>query len=615
MARTVFGSGLHRNTVSYLGGLVVVGCAALIALSFALQLTVFQANPYIGIITYLVLPGILTFGLLVFLWGMRRESLRRRRAGSDAAPPFPAIDLNDPVQRRIASRVAVGGLLVAVILVVAGYHAFLFTESVFFCGRICHTVMEPEYTAYLNSPHARVTCVECHVGSGASWYVKSKLSGVRQVFAVALHSYERPIPVPIEDLRPARETCEHCHWPEKFFGAQLIRNPHFRYDESNTAEQISFLVKTGGGNPRLGTGAGAGIHWHMLLDNRVTFAASDRQLQVIPWISVTKAGGAVVEYVADGTDLTAEQLAALPRRTMDCMDCHNRPTHIYTPPETAVDRAMASGLISRELPWIKKVAVEALVVEYPDSEAAARGIREDIESFYRDRHPAVAAQQPDRIEEAVRTTVLIYGRNVFPKMKVDWRTYASNIGHRNWPGCFRCHDGRHRSKDGATLTAECSICHTEPVRTPLSPLGEVALSSDLPWHPMELAGKHAEILCTRCHAAGYRPPLECSECHTLDAAAPMMESGCETCHLKLGSREPLVECRDCHDGRPGLHARETHAETACTDCHLPHGWKATERAACLTCHDDMEEHHADGGACATCHEFGEAEAGVKAAAR
>jgi hypothetical protein len=267
------------------------------------------------------------------------------------------------------------------------------------------------------------------------------------------------------------------------------------------------------------------------------------------------------------------------------------------------------------LPWIKKVAVEALVVEYPDREAAERGIREDIESYYRNRHPRVAAERSEQIENAVRTTVLIYRRNVFPKMNVNWRTYASNIGHRNWPGCFRCHDGKHRSKDGRVLAAECSICHTAPVRTPLSPLGEVALSSDQPWHPMELAGKHAEILCTRCHAAGYRPPLECSECHTLDAAAPMMASGCETCHLRPGSRTPLADCRDCHEGQEGLHARETHAGTACADCHPPHAWKVAERDACLTCHGDMEEHNADGGACASCHEFTESKAAVMVAAR
>ncbi|MGC8763550.1 MAG: cytochrome c3 family protein, partial [Acidobacteriota bacterium] len=281
----------------------------------------------------MVFPAFLTAGALIFLYGMRRESLRRRREGAPEEPPYPRLDLNDPRQRRRFTRWMVGGFLGAVLLGFVAYNAFLFTESVTFCGKVCHTVMEPEYTAYLHSPHARVRCVECHVGSGASWYVKSKMSGARQVLAVIFHTYEKPIPVPVKNLRPARETCEECHWPAKFYGAQLLQIPHFRYDEANTAEQVSLVLKTGGGDPRLG--AQAGIHWHMILANTVSFATEDEKLQTIPYVHVRRHDGTEETYTADGAEFPPEKLASMIRRSMDCMDCHNRPTHIYPAPESA----------------------------------------------------------------------------------------------------------------------------------------------------------------------------------------------------------------------------------------------------------------------------------------
>ena len=593
---------LYRNPMSYFGGLIVAGSVALIVATLLLMTFIGGGSPYFGIFAFLVLPMGIVLGLVVFGYGMRRESLRRRRAGSDEAPPYPRIDLNDPAQRRRFGRATVGAFLLLILLAVTGYHGFLFTESVTFCGRICHVVMEPEYTAYQASPHAKVSCVECHVGHGAGWYVKSKLSGVRQVFAVVLDTYETPIPVPIKDLRPARETCEQCHWPEKFYGAQLIRNPHFRYDEANTPEQITFLVKTGGGSPKLGQNAG--IHFHMILENQITFAHADEKQQEIPWVSVRHADGTASEYVSRETKLSAEEIGKLPKRVMDCMDCHNRPTHIYPPPEGAIDVALSSGLISPKLPWIKKVAVDALVREYPDREAAVKGITAEIRAFYASKYPAVAAASEPEIAQACGTVTEIYGRSVFPKMKVNWQSYASNIGHRNWPGCFRCHDGKHVTAGGKSLTTECTVCHTMPQRGPLAPIGAEVPASTENWHPWTLKGKHGTMLCNNCHAAGYRPPTECAECHKLDAAAPMMASGCDTCHASEQEVLPINDCATCHDTLGELHKVGGHPDAACVDCHKPHGWKVADRAACLTCHDDKAEHYnEEKAACASCHEF------------
>jgi len=596
---------LYRNPISYLGGLVAAGSVALIVVTLVLMVVLGGGSPYFGIFAFLVLPMFVVLGVLVVLLGMRRESHRRRRLGTTEAPPYPRVDLNEPVQRRRFAAASIGAFLLLILLAVTGYHGFLFTESVTFCGRTCHVVMEPEYTAYQASPHAKVSCVECHVGHGAGWYVKSKLSGVRQVFAVMLDTYETPIPVPIKDLRPARETCEECHWPQKFYGAQLIRNPHFRYDEANTAEQITFLVKTGGGSPKLGENAG--IHFHMIIENQITFAHADEKQQVIPWVSVRHDDGSVSEYVSTETTLSGEELAKLPRRVMDCMDCHNRPTHIFPAPEGAIDIALSSGLISPSLPWIKKVAVDALVREYPDRESATRGISEEIRGFYAAKYPQVAAASRTAIEQACEAVTAIYARSVFPRMNVNWQSYASNIGHRNWPGCFRCHDGKHATATGKTLTTECTVCHTMPQRGPLAPIGAEVPASASGWHPWDLKGKHATMLCNRCHAAGYRPPTECAECHKLDAAAPMMASGCDTCHASEQEVRPLNDCAACHDALGELHTAGAHPDTACTDCHRPHAWKVEGREACLACHEDKATHYDDDkAACASCHEFAKA---------
>ena len=595
------GSGLYRNPLSYLGGLVVIGSALLIVFSLVLSLAMAQGSPYLGILTYLVFPGFLAIGALLFVVGIRRESRRRRRLGPEAAPAYPSLDLNQPGQRRRFTLAVAIVFSLVILLGVVSYHAFNFTESVTFCGRVCHTVMQPEYTAYLSSPHARVRCVDCHVGSGASWYVKSKLSGARQVLAVTFHTYPTPIPVPVRNLRPARETCEECHWPQKFYGAQLIQNPHFRYDERNTAEQISLLVKTGGGSPKLGQNAG--IHWHMIIENKVTYAALDEQLQRIPWISVTGPDGKKHDYFSESYGVPREKASALPRHVMDCMDCHNRPTHIFQPPDGAVDKAMSSGLIPATLPWIKKVAVDALVREYKDREAARAGLREYILDFYAKNYPEVRSGRAAELDGAITRVVDIYDRSVFPDMNVNWKTYGSNIGHRNWPGCFRCHDGTHFNEEGKVLSKECTVCHTMPQRGPLSPIGTTMPASMQNWHPWELKGKHATILCSRCHAAGYRPPTDCADCHKLDTKAPMMDSGCDTCHANEQEVQPINDCKTCHDMLPGLHTKGGHPDASCTDCHKPHLWKVAGRDTCLTCHDDKKDHYKDGGDCASCHEF------------
>jgi hypothetical protein len=503
--------GLYRNTVSYFGSVIILSSVLLILFFLLLNLALKQPNPYVGIFTYIIFPGFLTLGVLIFLYGLQRESRRRRRLGTEEALPYPRLDLNDAHQRKKFSISVVSGCLLVIWLSFVGYNAYLFTDSNTFCGKVCHGVMKPEYTTYLNGPHARVPCVDCHVGPGVSWYAKSKISGLPQVFATVFHTYPSPLSVPIKSLRPAAETCNQCHWPQKFYGAQLMQIPYFHYDEKNTPEQMSLLVKTGGGSPELGENAG--IHWHMIISHKVYFRASDPKLQHIPWIKVVFPDGSETVFHDKETHLSENELEKLPIHLMDCMHCHNRPSHLFLPPELAVDKALEGGNISYKLPWIKKLAVDALLEKYEDRESAHEKIRQAIEGYYRKNFPDILKNQKPQVEQAINGIVAIFDRIFFFTMKVNWSTYPNDIGHRNWPGCFRCHDGHHVTPSGKVLTMSCTVCHTMPQRGPLMPIGATAPASKEPWHIWSLEGKHAEILCSRCHQAGRIPSTECDSCH------------------------------------------------------------------------------------------------------
>ncbi len=593
--------GLYRNVVSYFGAMLIAIGLLLIVSMMLLSFTQARPSPYLGMFTYLVFPAVVVLGVLVFIFGMRREDRRRRRAGIEEGLPLPVFDLNNPQHRKTLAVILVAGGVLAVLLSLSAYNTYLFTDSVTFCGTLCHTVMKPEYTAYQYSPHARVLCVDCHVGPGVAWYFRSKVAGVPQVFGMLFRSYPKPIPVPIENLRPARDTCEHCHWPEKFYGGQLIQIPYFAHDETNTPEQISLVVKTGGGIPRLGENAG--IHWHMIINNRVEFRAVDREHQKIAWVRLTRPDGSVTTYRDRRMKISDEELQKVQIHQMDCIDCHNRPTHRFPAPDVLVDRNMSGGNISPALPWIKNVATMALVKTYPDQRTGDVEIRKTIEGFYAEKYPDVLKNKKPLVEQAIRTVIDLYNRSIFPDMKVNWLTYPDNIGHRNWPGCFMCHDGRHVSDSGEKINNSCTLCHTVATRGPLLPLGAATPPGKLePWHPMALKGKHADLLCHRCHNLGYPSILGCAECHKIPPAAPMASLGCNACHVKEQEVQPLADCRSCHGRLGDLHKKEAHAGSACTACHAPHTWTVAKREPCLTCHEDKKDHHAP-ELCGKCHLF------------
>ncbi len=496
---------LAYNWISALGmAMALISALTLMLLLAAGMFIETGSNPYFGIFLYMILPGIMITGLLLVPLGMWRMSRIWKREGTAPATRFPVLDLNNPRQRQAVLIFSISTLVFLVLSAMGSYGAYHHSESVEFCGVTCHEVMEPEYTTYQNSPHARVACAQCHVGAGAGWYVKSKLSGAYQIYSVAADKYPRPIPTPVKSLRPAQQTCEQCHWPQHIYGAVTRQFNHYMYDDANTHWPINMLIKVGGGDPA--TGQTAGIHWHMNIGVQVEYIARDEERQKIPWVRVTdKKTGRVTVY-KDSTDpITDADVAAAEPRKMDCMDCHNRPSHIFRSPEVAINEAILKREIDAAIPGIKAAAVEAMATEYATKEEAMRGIANRITDGYRKNRPDDYAKYQVAIDQAVVATQNAYGQNIFPAMKATWAAYPVNIGHFTSPGCMRCHDGNHTTEAGVSLTRECTACHTILTQGSGDRAAVAATQDGLPFeHPEDIGDEWQSTGCYECHT-GVKP--------------------------------------------------------------------------------------------------------------
>jgi nitrate/TMAO reductase-like tetraheme cytochrome c subunit len=447
---------LSQNTLSLIG-VVLTTSSAITLIGFWMYDFMLPGppHPYVGILLFLILPGVFVFGLVLIPIGI---GLRRRQLQQIGELPavYPAIDLKMPMVRNSLFFIGFATILNVMIFGLASYKGVSYMDSKEFCGLSCHTVMAPEYNAYENSPHSRVECVQCHIGPGAGWFIRAKLSGLRQVFAVTFHTYSRPIPSPVKYLRPARDTCEQCHWPQRFSGDKFILKTNYKDDEKNTPMTTALVMKIGG---RASSGS-VGIHGRHLDDgSRIQYISTDERRQVIPVVYYTDAKGKTVEYVSTDIKVSKQELEKGEQRTMDCIDCHNRPTHAFELPANAVDLRMSRGLISPELPYIHKKSVELLKADYPDRDIAQKQIVEGIENYYRTSYPGVYTSKRALIEQSAENVAKIYLRNIFPDMKMTWGVHPNNLGHNDFPGCFRCHDGSHTSADGRTISNDCTACH------------------------------------------------------------------------------------------------------------------------------------------------------------
>ncbi len=442
---------LTRHWLSLLGGGLLA--TALLSWLFVLPLQIrgHASNPYIGIIVFLILPIVFFTGLALIPIGIYLGKRQIRKGLSE-----DTFDRKGALQR-VAWFLGITTLLNVIVGTQITYRAVHHMETPQFCGATCHT-MSPQFAAYQNSPHSRVECVECHVAPGAAGWVSSKTAGLRQLVETALGTYRRPIPSAIESNRlvPATQTCENCHWPQKFGGVTLRVINKYAEDEANTRTQTVLMMMIGGNKIAGIHGAhfGPGIH--------IRFAAADPARQTIPSVEYRNTTtGDTHTFV---TSSAQDPAAPLPQYDMQCVDCHNRPTHTFEPPERAMDKALAQGNIVVTLPYIKKEGVQALKANYSTTQEAIDKLPRSIVGFYQNNYPDLYTKRSQDIDQAAQAVLAIYRRNVSPELKLTWGTYPNNLGHTDFPGCFRCHDGAHMAADGRTITQDCNTCH-EPLAT------------------------------------------------------------------------------------------------------------------------------------------------------
>lgn len=472
-----------RSTLAVAGALLTTASAIVFLVLYAMEVGgAFHSNPYAGLVIVVLLPVLFVVGLLLIPLGVYL-AIRRNRRGTLDEPTWPVLDLNRPRVRHGLLALLVLTVVNVVILSIGSYGAIEHMDSPSFCGQTCHVPMTPQYEAWQHGPHSNVACVECHIGSGAQAFVKYKWNGVRQLVGVVTGNFPRPIPAPVHNLRPAAEICSPCHSSWKAFGDRAVQAREYADDAAATETVTNLSLHITKGAPAVQPGGGrswpkgSGIHFHADPGNRIEYA-SDEQREQILWIKVTTPDGASREYTAEGADPKA--IAAAGRRVMDCVDCHNQPVHQFpVSAARAVDDAIASGLLSRDLPFVRREAVRLLEgTQAPTQEEGARAVEAGLRAFYapgggataeapRDAagDKAVAAASPadpasvDRAVAAVRD---IYRRSVYPSMKITFGTYKNHLGHADNLGCMRCHDMSHAMADGTVLPSDCDLCHTQP---------------------------------------------------------------------------------------------------------------------------------------------------------
>ena len=446
-----FFSAITGNVVSLFGTILILVSLLMIAALLVMQGMGFEGGAYLGIVTFVLLPMAFLLGLALVplgLWWRKRKDARLAAAGKESGH-LPIIDLNKEGTRGVL--ITFVALAIPVLAIAAGlmFKAVHYMDSTEFCGMACHKVMQPEYTAFQRSPHVRVGCAGCHIGPGAQWFVKAKISGSWQLIAVAFDLYPRPIPTPVHSLRPASGTCEQCHWPTKFVGERLKVRTHYADDEPNTEMKTALMVRVGGQQ----NGKSHGIHWHVDPGHSVRYLADPSREKIYEVELMDQAAGEKKLFKID-----EPAPAGLEWRTMDCVDCHNRPSHTYHSPEYEVDLALSEGRIDKSLPFVRREGVRILTEkEYASHDEARKGIAAAVNAFYAQGYPDRAGSPA--VEQAGKALGDAYCWNNFPQMKVKWNTYPNHLGHKDSPGCFRCHDNKHKTATGEKIGKKCGTCH------------------------------------------------------------------------------------------------------------------------------------------------------------
>lgn len=444
---------IARSKMAMSGAAIASVLFPMLVVSVTLDLIGWVENPYFSFLLYLTLSPLLVIAVILTAVGIFRS-------GGESSYSFESFKehLKTPERYRNVRRLAYAYTIMASLFLfflgIVAVASQRYSSSVSFCANFCHKVMAPAYITYRNSPHSRVPCVACHAGKNSPRLVRRQLTGLQQLYVAVTDSYSRPLKTPANHLRPSRETCEQCHWPDKFHGQRLYLNDKFLNDEANSHVQTALLMKIGSGG-QVGRPA-HGIHWHTSKQHRLYYEAEDEERRVITRITLVNSDGSVTTY---RKKRAPEPGPGSRKRLMDCIDCHNRPTHFLLSPNSALNDKLLTGQIPAELPYIKKVALAAITRDYNNRDEAHQGIAAQIRQWYAANRPDVAGNQRALLEQAIRGTQQAYSENIFPDMKVRWDTYPDFIGHRQKSGCFRCHNGSFVSDDGTPISHDCELCH------------------------------------------------------------------------------------------------------------------------------------------------------------
>ena len=492
----------YYNTMSFFGSLIAGFCFILIVFLFVVSQLFMESGGYIGLIIYIVLPLIMVIGLVMIPLGMTLK-IRREKRGNKEETKWKVIDMNNNRTRNAMIVFVIGTFIILFASSIGSYKAFHYTESNEFCGTLCHTVMSPEYTAYQQSSHAHVKCVECHVGEGADWYVRSKLSGLYQVYSVLFDKYPEPIPTPIHNLRPAMETCEKCHWPNKFYSNRLVNIRSYLADTFNTECNVTLKMKTA--SSISANRHNEGIHWHINPKIKVEYIARSDKRDTIPWVKYTNLEtGEITIYQDEYEPLEQAEMLSLSTRTMDCMDCHNRPSHLFNSPTDYIDDGFNKGEIPKDLKFIKQIALQVLKVKFSTPDSTLNFISDSITNYYKEMHPDIFKNKKVLIDKAIAGIQAEFSINSFPKMKVYNNSYINHIGHQETKGCFRCHSGIHVSENGKKIRNDCNLCHTILAQGVDTLMQSTGVYNFLEFkHPVDIDEAWKDAACSECHSDLY----------------------------------------------------------------------------------------------------------------
>jgi Ni/Fe-hydrogenase b-type cytochrome subunit len=488
---------LYRNWISFIGtGVIAVGVIVFIVLTAYHTIGGGSlVQPYGDLVIFFFPPMVIFSGIALILVGMWFQWIRWRKNKPLSFARYPKWDLNLAAERRALLAVGIGAAIISVPAIYGSGQAYLYTDAVPFCGSVCHS-MTPEFVTAQSSPHAHVGCAQCHVGPGATGYLAAKLHGMTELYETINGEFPRPIPTPITALKTIQDNCETCHWPSNFWGTREIRRTHFLSDEQNTRWEIDLAVPIGGGSPAYATKSG--IHWHVAA--KVEYVASDAASQTIPWVRAVDPKTGIAEVY------TSSPQAAPPTaeiHSMNCMDCHNRPTHILESPDQSVEAALASGRIDSSLPFIKQQSLAVLSATYTDRETALRAIDSKLRGYYQKNYAGIYSGKQQSLDAAIAFLQDNYDHNYFPAMHVRWDTYSMNDGHLNSSGCFRCHDGQHKSVDGTVIRSDCDACHKILRQGPANAVQFAQGGASLPFkHPIDVGGLETSQPCSSCHTGG-----------------------------------------------------------------------------------------------------------------